>query len=206
MAATVGIAPSRTASRSRMSGLLKDHPRRSPLCGRAGVWWVKSARRGAACVNYIRRNSRIVRDGWRIFWIFTNAAHNRIRFLTSSSDRQALGRSASEICVPCEEGLEVIAHPVNHRAIHFQRVRLGPVIFTRLLTNSSLGLTKGVARLRRRGENRSVNTQTRPQRSQLRPRETQRRDVCPQLIAPNGDTFAPTGKPPSQPAGRRLGG
>ena len=100
---------------------------------------MESTRRGAACVNYIRLNWRIVRDGWRIFWILTDAAHSRIRFLTSSSDRQALGRSASEICVPCEEGLEVIAHPVNHRAIHFQRVRLGPVNFAWLLTLSSLG-------------------------------------------------------------------
>ena len=50
----------------------------------------------------------------------------------------------------------------------------------RLAVNAFLsGVNRRVACLRRRGENRSVNTQTRPQRSQLRPRETQRRDVCP---------------------------
>jgi hypothetical protein len=143
---------------------------------------------------------------WRIFWIFTNAAHNRIRFLTSSSDRQALGRSASEICVPCEEGLEVIAHPVNHRAIHFQRVRLGPVIFTRLLTNSSLGLTKGVA-ASGDGEKTGRLTPKRGRNEASSAREKRNAETCARnSLRQMGIRSRQKGKPPSQPAGRRLGG
>jgi hypothetical protein len=45
-----------------------DHPRRSPLRGRTGVWWMGSTRRSAASVNYVRRMSAIC-----LAWTATSA-------------------------------------------------------------------------------------------------------------------------------------
>jgi hypothetical protein len=65
-----------------------NHPRRSPLCGRNAVWWMGSARRVAAFVNYLRRPvSERPAWGWTTFaMLLTNSW-----FLPGDEEKTASG-------------------------------------------------------------------------------------------------------------------